>query len=78
MLFLPFLVVSAMMLAGVVYWIIVSSKQALVQQREQARAEKNWQRADGLRQELIKLGYRVEDFGTIQNVFQSVAVKETK
>ena len=27
--------------------------------------------------ELIKLGYRVEDFGTIQNVFQSVAVKET-
>lgn len=33
----------------------------LIKQREQARIEKNWARADQLRDELLQLGYKVQD-----------------
>jgi len=35
--------------------------QALVQQREEARLQKNWRRADELRDEILALGYLLED-----------------
>jgi cysteinyl-tRNA synthetase len=34
---------------------------ALVQQREQARAEKRWQDADTLRDQIVAAGYEIED-----------------
>ncbi|HEY6930570.1 MAG TPA: DALR domain-containing protein, partial [Thermoanaerobaculia bacterium] len=35
--------------------------QALVQQREEARLQKNWRRADELRDEILAHGYLLED-----------------
>ena len=35
--------------------------QELIEKREKARQEKNWELADSLREELKKLGYIVQD-----------------
>lgn len=43
--------------------------QELVQEREQARAEKNWEKADRLRVELKKQGYNIEDMENKTKVF---------
>jgi cysteinyl-tRNA synthetase len=40
------------------------ASQALVVQRDEARAEKNWAEADRLRDELMALGWTVEDSGS--------------
>jgi len=40
---------------------VPESVQALVQQREEARLQKNWRRADELRDEILALGYLLED-----------------
>lgn len=42
--------------------------QSLLTQREQARAQKNWQQSDELRTKLLQLGYTVEDMGETQNI----------
>lgn len=41
----------------------------ILAERQQAREQKNWQKADNLRDKLLKFGYRIEDSGQIQNVF---------
>jgi cysteinyl-tRNA synthetase len=40
---------------------IPSQIKKLAEEREKARQEKNWQKADELRKEIEKLGYRIED-----------------
>ncbi len=42
--------------------------QALLSAREQARAARNWQESDRLRDELEQLGWRVQDTGSGQRV----------
>ena len=37
------------------------SVQTLVQEREQARSDKNWGKADELRDEILSLGFVLED-----------------
>ena len=40
---------------------IPAAVEKLMQEREQARAEKNWQKADELRNKIYDLGFRIED-----------------
>ena len=40
---------------------ITPEMQRLIQEREQARKVKDWQRADALRDQLMKLGYQIHD-----------------
>ncbi len=43
----------------------------LVKKRKEARAGKNWEKADKIRDEINKLGYGVEDIADDMNVFKS-------
>lgn len=49
--------------------ILPAEVQSLLTQREQVRAQKNWQLSDELRDKLLQLGYRVEDSDGTQNIF---------
>ena len=41
--------------------VVPDSVQTLVQEREQARSDKNWGKADELRDEILSLGFVLED-----------------
>ena len=49
--------------------------KTILSERQQAREQKDWQTADQLREKLLQQGYKVEDFGSIQNVFKSTMTK---
>lgn len=51
--------------------IIPENIQILVEKRKQARSEKNWELSDSLRNEIIELGYEVEDTQDGQQVYIS-------
>lgn len=48
--------------------ILSESVEKLIKERQEARNEKNWERADSLRQEILDLGYIVEDGADGQSV----------
>ena len=44
--------------------------RALVEERENARADKNWERADTLRAEIEKKGFNMEDTAGVPRIFR--------
>ena len=52
--------------------VIPEHVQRLVEKRTQARNEKNWELSDSLRDEIIALGYEVEDTPDGQHVHTSM------
>lgn len=49
---------------------IPETVQKLVREREEARASKNWERADELRNKIASEGYSIEDSGASSRIFK--------